>query len=94
MNDFRGDALNEIQPWPNALSFVGLYGLDCGREPRMNGRINGPMLVVSTRRVLTKEIVAFPVPRRSDWSGTNPPPQFGQTFSKTVSTHVAQKVHS
>jgi hypothetical protein len=35
----------------------------------MNGRINGPMLDVGTRRVLTKEVVAFPVPRRSDWSG-------------------------
>ena len=35
----------------------------------MNGRINGPMLDIGTRRVLTKEVVAFPVPRRSDWSG-------------------------
>jgi hypothetical protein len=26
--------------------------------------------------------------------GTNPPPQFGQTFSRTSSTHVAQNVHS
>jgi hypothetical protein len=26
--------------------------------------------------------------------GTNPPPQFGQTFSKTLSTHAAQNVHS
>jgi hypothetical protein len=26
--------------------------------------------------------------------GANPPPQFGQTFSRTLSTHVAQKVHS
>jgi len=26
--------------------------------------------------------------------GTKPPPQFGQTFPKTVSTHVAQNVHS
>jgi hypothetical protein len=26
--------------------------------------------------------------------GTKPPPQFGQTFSKTISTHVAQNVHS
>jgi len=25
---------------------------------------------------------------------TKPPPQFGQTFPKTVSTHVAQNVHS
>jgi hypothetical protein len=26
--------------------------------------------------------------------GTNPPPQFGQTFPKMLSTHVAQNVHS
>ncbi len=26
--------------------------------------------------------------------GTNPPPQFGQTLPITLSTHVAQKVHS
>jgi len=26
--------------------------------------------------------------------GANPPPQFGQTFRRTVSTQVAQKVHS
>jgi hypothetical protein len=26
--------------------------------------------------------------------GTNPPPQFGQTFPKTRSTHAMQKVHS
>jgi hypothetical protein len=26
--------------------------------------------------------------------GTNPPPQFGQTLSRTRSTHVAQNVHS
>ena len=26
--------------------------------------------------------------------GTKPPPQFGQTFPKTRSTHVAQNVHS
>lgn len=26
--------------------------------------------------------------------GTNPPPQFGQTFSRTKSTHAAQNVHS
>jgi hypothetical protein len=26
--------------------------------------------------------------------GTNPPPQFWHTFSKTFSTHSAQKVHS
>lgn len=26
--------------------------------------------------------------------GTNPPPQFGHTFSKRLSTHAAQKVHS
>jgi hypothetical protein len=25
---------------------------------------------------------------------TNPPPQFGQTFPSTCSTHVAQNVHS
>ena len=26
--------------------------------------------------------------------GTNPPPQFGQTLPRTLSTQVAQKVHS
>jgi len=26
--------------------------------------------------------------------GTNPPPQLGQTFPRTVSTQVAQNVHS
>jgi len=26
--------------------------------------------------------------------GTKPPPQFGQTFPKTLSTQVAQNVHS
>jgi hypothetical protein len=26
--------------------------------------------------------------------GTKPPPQFGQTFPKMLSTHVAQNVHS
>jgi hypothetical protein len=26
--------------------------------------------------------------------GTNPPPQFGQTFCRTPSTQAAQKVHS
>jgi hypothetical protein len=26
--------------------------------------------------------------------GTNPPPQFGQTLSSTLSTHVVQNVHS
>jgi hypothetical protein len=26
--------------------------------------------------------------------GTNPPPQFGHTFSRTSSTHFAQNVHS
>jgi len=26
--------------------------------------------------------------------GTKPPPQFGHTLSKMVSTHVAQNVHS
>jgi hypothetical protein len=26
--------------------------------------------------------------------GTNPPPQFGQTFPRTSSTHEAQNVHS
>jgi hypothetical protein len=35
----------------------------------MSGRINGPMLDLGTRRVLTKEVVTFPVPRWSDGSG-------------------------
>ncbi len=26
--------------------------------------------------------------------GTNPPPQFGQTFPRTLSTQIAQNVHS
>jgi hypothetical protein len=26
--------------------------------------------------------------------GAKPPPQFGQTFPRMLSTHVAQKVHS
>jgi hypothetical protein len=26
--------------------------------------------------------------------GTNPPPQFGQTLSRTPATHIAQNVHS
>jgi hypothetical protein len=26
--------------------------------------------------------------------GTNPPPQFGQTFSSTVPTQLSQNVHS
>jgi hypothetical protein len=35
----------------------------------MNCRINRPVLDLGTRRVLTEEVVAFPVLRRSDWSG-------------------------
>ena len=75
MNDFGRDMLNEIQPRPNALSFVGLYGLDCCREPRMNGRINGPMLDIGTRRVLTKEVSPFQFRDGLIGLGTNPPPR-------------------
>src|SRR6267143_6109445 len=51
------------------LSFVRRYGFDCGREARMNCRTNRSVLDLGTRRVLTKEVVTFPVLRRPDWSG-------------------------
>ena len=44
------------------------YGLDCGCEPRMNFGVDRPMPNLGARGVLTKEVVAFPVLRRSDWS--------------------------
>ena len=34
----------------------------------MDRRINRPVFDLGTRRVLAKEVVAFPVLRRSDWS--------------------------
>ena len=52
-----------------ALPFLGRDGLDCGREQRMSYRINRPVFDPGARRVLAKEIVAFPILRRSDWPG-------------------------
>jgi hypothetical protein len=44
------------------------HGLDCGCERGMNFRVNRPMPNLGARGVLTKEVVAFPVLRWSDWS--------------------------
>ena len=51
------------------LPFVGRYGLDCSREACVNCRIDRPVLDFGACRVLTEEIVAFPVFRWPDWSG-------------------------
>lgn len=64
------------------LPFVRWYGLDCGREPRMLGGS------------LPRKLSPFQFFDGLIGLGTKPPPQFGQTFSKTLSTHVAQNVHS
>src|SRR6476469_3070957 len=55
------------------LSFVRRDGSDCGRKARMNCRLNRLVLDLGTRRILTKEVVTFPVLRRPDWSGNKSP---------------------
>jgi len=55
------------------LSFVRRDGSEFGRKARMNCRINRPVLDLGTRRVLTKEVVTFPVLRWPDWSGYKSP---------------------
>jgi hypothetical protein len=51
------------------LPLVGRYGLDCSREACMDRRVDRPVLDFGACRVLTEEIVAFPVFRRPDGSG-------------------------
>jgi hypothetical protein len=41
-----------------------------------------------------RKLLSFQFTEGLTGRGTNPPPQFGQTFPKTRSTHAMQKVHS
>ena len=50
-----------------ALPFLGRDVFDCGREKGMGFRVNWPVLDLGTRRIFAKEVVAFPICRRSDW---------------------------
>ena len=50
----------------------------------MNCRVNRPVLDLGTRRVLTQEVVTFPVSRRSDGSGNE--------SAAAVWAHVLQDV--
>src|ERR1043166_2046291 len=52
------------------LSFMGRYGFQGGREPRMSCRIDRPVLYRGARGVLAEEVVAFPVLRWPDRSGS------------------------
>ena len=60
----------------------------------MNQGINGPVPDLGTRRVFAEEVVALQFFDGLMGLGTSPPAQFGQTLSKTPSTHAAQNVHS
>jgi hypothetical protein len=77
------------------LSLVRRYRVDRRSEARVLSRVDGPVLDFGACRILAEEIVC---PSKSARGligrGTNPPPQFGQTFCNTLSTHAAQNVHS
>jgi hypothetical protein len=51
------------------LPFSWRYGIDFGRERRMNYRINRPVLYLGASWIFAKKIIAFPIHRRSNWSG-------------------------
>ena len=53
---------------PDALPLVRGYGFDFGCESSMSFRVDRPVPHLGARRVLAKEVVASPVPRRSDGS--------------------------
>ena len=60
----------------------------------MRCRINRLMLDLSTRWIVAEEVVAFPVLRWPNRPGNEPTATLGHTLPKTLSTHVAQNVHS
>jgi len=66
------------------LTLVRGYGFDCGREPSMNFRVNRLMPDLGARGILAKEVVAFPVLRRSDGPWNESP--------AAVRAHVLQDV--
>src|SRR5262249_4253364 len=54
------------------LSFLRRDCFDLRRKLCMSFQVNWPVLHLGTRRVCPKEVVAFPVLRRSDWPGSKP----------------------
>ena len=50
----------------------------------MNRWVNRPVLDLGARWILAKEVVAFPIPQRSDWSRNK--------ATTTIRTNVAQNV--
>ena len=58
----------------------------------MGCRINGPVLYFSARRVLAKEVVAFPVRRRANWPGNKTTTTIGADVSQNaVNTCCAER---
>jgi len=60
----------------------------------MSFRVNGPVLDLGLGGSLPRKLSPFQFVAGLIGLGTKPPPQFGQTFAKMLSTHVAQNVHS
>ena len=71
-------------PASAALSLLRRYRSDRSREACMGRRIHRPVPDLGARWILAKEVVTFPIPRRSDWSGNK--------AATTIWTDVAQNV--
>ena len=76
------------------LPFVRRYTPDSRRKAGMNCRIHRSVPDLGTRRILARKLSPFQFFDGLTGLGTNPPPQFGQTFSRILSTQAAQNVHS
>ena len=69
---------------PYALSLFRRYGFDCRREQRLSRCINRPVFYFGARRVFAKKVIAFPVLRWPDWSGSK--------TTTTIWTYIAQNL--
>jgi len=64
-----GHLAEEIAADFTLLSFFRRYRPDQGREACMGRGIDRPVLDLRAGRILAQEVIAVPIPRRSDWSG-------------------------
>jgi hypothetical protein len=60
----------------------------------MRLQVNGAVPHLCRWGIGSGEVVALQFAAGRIGLGENPPPQFGQTFSSTCSTHALQNVHS
>ena len=66
------------------LSFLWRDCFDLRRKLYMRFQVNWPVLHLGTRWVCPKEVVALPVLRRSDWSGSKPATAVWADIAKEV----------